>query len=237
MSTNSGTPPTSFTCFPNLPPELRIKIWHETFKARAIEVHLQHFFGSLPVADCTTRWTSHCSNPVALFVCLESRKVACDRFPVILPIFGFGPKRDTIPRHIRFNPASDVLAIRGQLKTSRITELLQAIRLGDTAGREPERICISLNFFRPRFQIEEHFVRRVHVTRHLKELVLRTYTDEPLPANFGYGKYTLTEVPGMNLLSKAFTAYAHERSKTHGLRHIDVNFILDPAFRAALTST
>ncbi|KAI1450105.1 hypothetical protein F5Y02DRAFT_172536 [Annulohypoxylon stygium] len=227
MATKSKSSPTSFTRFPDLPTELRLKIWDETFEPRVIEVHLDRFMDLIADSKGRSnplRWSSNCSNPVALFVCFESRKQACSRFPVILPVFRLGAGKRPIPRHIRFDPTLDMLAFIGQLETRLILELVRTIRLGNPAGRGLERIGVAIDFFRLKFPHKESFVQHINEPGHLKEFVLLTYSEKRPPVRYGYVECALEEAPGMMLLARAFEEYLQRLPDPVKLRIMHLNF-------------
>ncbi|KAG5913033.1 hypothetical protein E4U42_001546 [Claviceps africana] len=95
--------------FPQLPPELRLKIWSLNLPTtRLVPINCGVGSPSLHAAQpCTTDksftgCTSNASVPVNLHVCAESRADTLKRFR---RAFGFA----RLPGHIYFNPASDIL--------------------------------------------------------------------------------------------------------------------------------
>lgn len=70
--------PTEFTCFPQLPTELRILIWEFCIPRRVVEIRTPRDQVSMPTECSGLAWTSEqsCRPPVITRVCRESREVA-----------------------------------------------------------------------------------------------------------------------------------------------------------------
>lgn len=145
-STNAS----SFHVFPNLPIELRLKIWRLSFKPRAIEVHGRraHYandfnHGSLP------KWQSGCNNPAALSVSAEARAAALQYYYVRLPLATAascehaGDSVADLYRVLFVNPSVDTLIVLGDLDYYRMSLLLTDIRQRDPAGEGLRRLAIS----------------------------------------------------------------------------------------------
>ncbi|CZR63680.1 uncharacterized protein PAC_13577 [Phialocephala subalpina] len=80
----------SFTKFPELPAELRLKVWRRSFQTRVVQIYIfekpQPRGGNQP-QTCTLEVTVACAQgqPPALSVCKESRDVALERYAPLLP--------------------------------------------------------------------------------------------------------------------------------------------------------
>ncbi|KAI0896015.1 hypothetical protein F4806DRAFT_49119 [Annulohypoxylon nitens] len=239
MTTNSESPLTSFTRFPDLPTELRLKIWDETLEPRVVEVHLEEFIDLFPDSNGRShpfRWSSTSRNPVALFVCFESRKQACSRFPVVLSVFRLGAGKRPIPRHIRFDPASDMLAFVGYLEFPLMLELVRKIRVENPAGRGLERIGVAIDFLRSKFTHWGSFVQHINEPGHLKEVVLLTYPERLRPVKYGYVKCALEEAPGMMPHARAFEEHLQQLPDPIKLRIMHIHFIRSHVVKSSVRS-
>jgi len=77
---SSMTSSDSFTLFPSLPSELRLKIWQEVAaQPRTVELTCTTTSSNLPEG----RWFSHTKPPHIFQVCSESREVALAQYSVI----------------------------------------------------------------------------------------------------------------------------------------------------------
>ncbi|KAI2466695.1 serine carboxypeptidase S28-domain-containing protein [Annulohypoxylon bovei var. microspora] len=226
MATNSRAPLTEFTLFPALPTELRIKIWNESFQPRVVELHSQSFtdgVGEVP------KWVSNCSNPAALSVCFEARMLARAHFSVLLPVFR-SKLGEPILRGLYFDPASDLLAVLGQVEFMRLVDLFKAVRLQDPAGRGLQRFCLSMNSWTHSFHFEAqtHMIWHMAVFSQLEELVLLMYDEQRPPANFRDGECALEAVPGMDAFSRLFSANWRQLFDSAELRLMNLKFIPGP---------
>lgn len=92
---NTVSDTSAFTIFPNLPQELRLKIWRATFESRKITIRVE-----------SDGWISPGAlfkYPVALYICSESRQEALQWYRLL-----FGDSR--YPQY--FNPLIDIPHIR-----------------------------------------------------------------------------------------------------------------------------
>lgn len=80
-----GPPVPSFHLFGDLPPELRIKIWHLTFLPRVVELHPTRPNYARDIGR-QQQWQSGCSNPAALSVSSEARQIALGHFRIAYPL-------------------------------------------------------------------------------------------------------------------------------------------------------
>lgn len=78
-------PVASFHLFGDLPPELRIKIWHLTFLPRVVELHPTRPNYAREISR-QQQWQSGCSNPAALSVSHEARQIALGHFRLAYPL-------------------------------------------------------------------------------------------------------------------------------------------------------
>ncbi|KAK0099471.1 hypothetical protein ONS96_008308 [Cadophora gregata f. sp. sojae] len=88
-----GEPLDTFTCFPNLPTELRIKIWHLSFprgREFSIALELIHHHAGYSIHKLGKAAETKCNNakaqlPATLFVNRESRRETLSNYVIILP--------------------------------------------------------------------------------------------------------------------------------------------------------
>ncbi|KAI1458883.1 hypothetical protein F4805DRAFT_105883 [Annulohypoxylon moriforme] len=228
MATDSRTPLTSFTPFPALPTELRIKIWNESFQPRVVELHSQIPTHSISE---TPKWASNCSNPAALSVCFESRMLAQAHFSVILPVFGPGLKSGEVStRDLYFDPASDLLAVLGRTDFVCLVDLFREVRLQDPAGRGLRHFCLSMSSWTHSFHFEAqtHMIWHMAIFSQLEELVVLMYDEQRPPANFHHGECALEAVPGMDAFSRLFSANWRQLFDSAQLRLMNLKFIPGP---------
>lgn len=85
-----------FTRFPDLPPELRLKIWKIASQAlRTLELFYRHIGREI---------RCHQAPPALLHVCHESREVGLEVYHL-----SFGSEKRGNPPQIYFNPANDII--------------------------------------------------------------------------------------------------------------------------------
>ncbi|KAJ4153403.1 hypothetical protein LMH87_009891 [Akanthomyces muscarius] len=98
--------PASFSLFSELPPEIRLRIWHYSLPGpRIVPIRCgvdQLAPGSLRSLAAATGCTTTTPNPTNLHICAESRAEAIKSYR---RCFGFAYR----PGHIYFNPSRDVL--------------------------------------------------------------------------------------------------------------------------------
>lgn len=138
--------PTSFPRFPDLPTELRLKIWQLSFVPRVVEVHRRksHYAddyhsaasgvssGSAGSASLA-KWQSWSANPAALAVSYEARSCALDHYSAIIrlavntPCERAGEARLDLHRRLYLAPHADTLAMLGEFNVAQTVELLRHI--------------------------------------------------------------------------------------------------------------
>jgi hypothetical protein len=120
----NATAASTFTLFPLLPMELRLKIWYFTFSPRILQYQLAtiHLIGIITAVpgdpDCYHQFSSKSQSsqtlPMALQVCHESRSFALEHYilsftstsiPMILQDYP-----DIPPRPVYYNPEIDIVA-------------------------------------------------------------------------------------------------------------------------------
>lgn len=165
------SPVASFHLFGDLPPELRIKIWHLTFLPRVVELH--------PTRPNYARdsgrlqqWQSGCSNPAALSVCSEARQLALDHFCIAYPLaaitaqqqetqapfaryvpqigtYNFSGasangKVSLLRRTLHISPENDTVALLGQdTDFTKLSRLLASFRESDPKGLGISNLALS----------------------------------------------------------------------------------------------
>lgn len=165
------SPVASFHSFGDLPPELRIKIWHLTFLPRVVELH--------PTRPNYARdsgrlqqWQSGCSNPAALSVCSEARQLALDHFRIAYPLaaitaqqqetqapfaryvpqigtYNFSGasangKVSLLRRTLHISPENDTVALLGQdTDFTKLSRLLASFRETDPKGLGISNLALS----------------------------------------------------------------------------------------------
>ena len=110
----------SFTVFPLLPTELRLKIWEAVAEdPRVVELTCTPTASRIPEG----RWFSHSKAPVIFRICAESRYIALQKFEVLK----FHPDQIGIPPSITLyiNFASESLHLCGDLQTAWARDLLE----------------------------------------------------------------------------------------------------------------
>lgn len=118
------TAASTFTLFPLLPLELRLKIWYFTFSPRILQyelasIHIVSVITAVPGdPDCyhqfSTKSQSSAAPPMALQVCHESRSFALEHYlasysSTPIPIF-LQDYPDIPPRPVYYNPKMDIVA-------------------------------------------------------------------------------------------------------------------------------
>ncbi|KAI1101948.1 hypothetical protein F4804DRAFT_282111 [Jackrogersella minutella] len=195
QAAQSPSPPTTFTRFPSLPTELRVKIWNESFQPRVVELHSQQSGNESP------KWVSNCSNPAALSVCSEARELALAHYYLLLPVLRSKPG-PPLSRTLYFDPNSDLLAILGEVEFVRLFLLHKTIRMLDPAGKGARRFCLSISFWSHCLQLGTLRSWNVTFFSQLEELVLLMYDEQRPPANFLDGECAVEAVEGMDAFSR-----------------------------------
>ena len=190
-----GPPLTHFHAFGNLPPELRIKIWHMSFLPRVVELHPAWPNHDTDVRDDDRQqqqWQSGCSNPAALSVCSEAREIAIEHFRIAYPLASIttrqeikickDPLSDTssnggngLRRRILYiSPEYDIVALLGQdTDFTKLSSLLDSFRDADL-----KRVGISNLAFSTGGQENNESVTTnfdTSILKDLNQLVLFTY--------------------------------------------------------------
>ncbi|CAK7203884.1 hypothetical protein SEUCBS139899_006634 [Sporothrix eucalyptigena] len=151
----STNPLTSFTRFPDLPTELRLKIWQLSFVPRVVEVHRRKsHYADGDRSSASAKWQSWSSNPPALAVCYESRTLALEhyaaniRLAVNTPCERAGEARLDLHRRLYLAPHVDTLVVLGEFHVAQTVELLrhiwgQARAQPHNEGRGLRRLALS----------------------------------------------------------------------------------------------
>ncbi|KAK8137082.1 hypothetical protein PG984_005022 [Apiospora sp. TS-2023a] len=112
-----------FHLFPELPLEIRLKIWRHSLEPRVLELHSRrtHYAqeGDWP-------WQSNNFNPALLSVCYEARGEALELLTVALPMPHGGM--------LYCDPMRDVLAILGDSDLPRLRQLFAEVEDQDPRG-------------------------------------------------------------------------------------------------------
>ncbi|KAG6356520.1 hypothetical protein INS49_015908 [Diaporthe citri] len=157
-----GPPVPSFHLFGDLPPELRIKIWHLTFLPRVVELHPTRPNYARDIGR-QQQWQSACSNPAALSVCSEARQIALGHFRIAYPLAAITAQQEDTQapfsryvveigtynfsgastngkaslrrRTLRISPDNDTVALLGQdTDFAKLSRLLDSFRDADPQG-------------------------------------------------------------------------------------------------------
>lgn len=168
-----GPPGPSFHLFGELPPELRIKIWHLTFLPRVVELHPTRPNYARDTGR-QQQWQSGCSNPAALSVSSEARHIALGHFRIAYPlasitsqqedshapfaryaaaeiggVYNFsGPsatgKASLRRRTLHISPGTDTVALLGQDSDfAKLSGLLESFRDADPLGEGISNLALS----------------------------------------------------------------------------------------------
>ncbi|KAK8116947.1 uncharacterized protein PG998_005228 [Apiospora kogelbergensis] len=119
-------PPTTqpvFHLFPQLPLEVRLKIWRFSLEPRVLELHSRRTHYA-QAEDWP--WQSNCYNPALLSVCDEARGEALAALTVALPMPQGGM--------LYCDPMRDVLAILGDSDLPRLRQLFAEVEDQDPRG-------------------------------------------------------------------------------------------------------
>lgn len=139
-----------FHRFAGLPFELREQIWKSSFTHRVVELRARkaHYadafrHGSVP------SWQSDSNNPAALSVNAEARKAALRHYYIRIPLAAASscdvPGDSTIAREriLCLNPATDTVAMLGDLDFYRLSTFLAGIRHRDPIGVGLRSLAVS----------------------------------------------------------------------------------------------
>ncbi|TPX13495.1 uncharacterized protein E0L32_005966 [Thyridium curvatum] len=123
-------PEQTFTLFPDLPAELRLRIWDFSLQPRVVVLHTRKAHYSdpdkQPGSVALPPWKSSCRNPAALYACSESRSVALERYPVTIPLPGEGNRR---PHGLYLDPERDTVVVLGDFDVQRLRKLNDVIEM------------------------------------------------------------------------------------------------------------
>ncbi|KAL2275200.1 hypothetical protein FJTKL_02424 [Diaporthe vaccinii] len=157
-----GPPVPRFHLFGELPPELRIRIWHLTFLPRVVELHPTRPNYARDIGR-QQQWQSGCSNPAALSVCSEARQIALGHFRIAYPLAAITSQQEETQgafaryvaeigtynfsgastngkaslrrRTLRISPDNDTVALLGQdTDFAKLSRLLESFRDADPQG-------------------------------------------------------------------------------------------------------
>lgn len=175
---------TNFHAFGNLPPELRIKIWHMSFLPRVVELHPTWPNHATSVNDDgrqQQQWQSGCSNPAALSVCLEAREIALKHFriayPLASPIPGtmFNGNSGLRRRILYISPEYDTVALLGLTDFTMLSTLLDSFCDADLKGNGISSLALSTSGQGNDESVTTNFDPTI--LKDLEQLVLFTYNE------------------------------------------------------------
>ncbi|KAI2615958.1 hypothetical protein GGR54DRAFT_256942 [Hypoxylon sp. NC1633] len=221
-----------FALFLSLPPELRIRIWKESFYPRVVELH---WCSVIADGRDAMELVSNCSNPAALSVCSETRALAKEHFSVPLPIFTAGP-RGFSSRLLYLNPTLDLLAVLGEVSYIPLMDLFRTIQELDPAGIGLQCFGLSIGCFAHNFQLATLRVWNRILFSRLGEFVLLMYDEERPPPYFQDGECTVEDVGGMDSFVRIFAANMRQLLDADHLRLMNLNFIPGPMSRLEIQS-
>jgi hypothetical protein len=183
-----------FRRFPDMPAELRLKVWHASFEARVVELHTRkpHYaaddrYSGLP------DWQSRCANPAALAVSGEARCAALERYTVAIPLERIeGSSRRH--RSVYVAPDLDTLAVLGELTITKIALLMRFVRMEDPRGVGLRHLGLNAGCFASEGAASLLKVYAKEVFKHLDELVLFMYDSRFPPPAWEGGRCELVDV-------------------------------------------
>lgn len=187
-----------FKFFPELPAELRVQIWRQTFEARALELHYEgepwnHFLA----ADA--QWHSSCGNPVSLSVSAESRREALSFYTIALPLGG----PDDTTRRLYINPAVDALVILGaDVAYGHVMRLFSDVMAMDPAGGGLRRLGLTISAWNRGWASAIRQQSFQAPFGDLEEFLILTYGESRPPVKFRGGECALRRCPGMRQFLK-----------------------------------
>lgn len=203
---NPGPKLADFHAFGNLPPELRIKIWHLSFLPRVVELHSAHLNHAAAVQDDggqqaqPQQWQSGCSNPAALSVCSEAREIAVEHFRIAYPLASIAKQQDTKTgtnpacstmvdgkavfrrRVLYISPEYDTVALCHDTDSSTLSTLLDSFRDADRKGKGISSLALSTSG-----QVNDESVTTnfdTTVLRELDQLILFPNGELSLPCDW-----------------------------------------------------
>ncbi|KAI1847251.1 hypothetical protein JX265_013569 [Neoarthrinium moseri] len=185
-----------FTLFPELPTELRLKIWRLSLTPRVVELHSRR--AHYAMSD-NAKWHSSCGNPAALSVCWESRDEAWSFYSVALPI----GDDDRLERVLYINPACDTVVVLGDLDYRRLLDLFVTIATLDPTRVGLRRLGLSIACWAHGFAGATLRIWARSLFSELKQFYMVMYTERVPPAKFRYGECFLEECQGMDPFMRA----------------------------------
>ncbi|KAL2159065.1 hypothetical protein VTH06DRAFT_2824 [Thermothelomyces fergusii] len=205
-------PCNTFTYFPLLPAELRLKIWHMSFLPRTVVLHTKRCHYADYVEYEAPRWQSQSCNPAALSVNTEARAAALEHYTVAMPLFA-PSSRKSMPKRpgdllqnsekvLYLNLEQDTVVLLGDLQYVHIMRLLDDFRrldrprawnLNTACGKGLRRLGMSVAFWihDAGAAALEMFARKAFTN--IEEFILFTY-DKPLPPSDWRGLCVLSEI-------------------------------------------
>jgi hypothetical protein len=158
------------TGFASLPAELRLKIWHRTFRPRVVQIYTRDGQFSSPIADICSgrvisnfRWEPYCDNPVALSVCQESRDEALRIYTVQIAL-------PDAPGSIFIDPLCDTVYFLSLRWSKHLTSFLQDWCVPSIGPTCIQSVAVDPNFYL-------HNQRDIFAAKHIfKEQDLKTLT-------------------------------------------------------------
>lgn len=194
------TLPLSFHSFPNLPFELRLRIWRYSFLPRCVELHARrsHYADNFQHGG-VPKWQSRCYNPALLSVNLEARFVALDYYRVKLPLAMIAPYEhagDDIndpDRVLYINPAVDTVAVLGDLDYGRISRLLKGLRTSDPEGQGLQKFAVSASWTYHQGAGDTIRMLAKHMFPELEEMTVFMYDEKMPPADWTGGTCELQD--------------------------------------------
>ncbi|XXH00100.1 Putative ATP-dependent RNA helicase ucp12 [Hypoxylon texense] len=249
MATNPrgrrSRPLTEFKYFSLLPAELRIEIWHASFRNRVVELH------RMPVTyrdengrrtgSGLSPWQSHSSNPAALSTCAESRELAQKYFALPLSVSAPKPKGgsgELCRRTLYLNPESDLVVALGMADYLALGDLFDAAQAQDPARRRIRRLALTVSCWLQNFQFESRDFPwdKLLFSVHVDELVLLAYNSHQPPNYFRDGECAINAVGATYKFPQVSNPTISERFRNDGLTITTLNFIPGPVSRRAIGS-
>lgn len=207
-----------FHRFNDLPVEIRLQIWHYSFKPRVVEIHGRkaHYadafrYGSAP------QWHSYSNNPAALSVNNEARAVALGYYFIRIPLTtatSYDSPGDSVmdsARALYLNPTSDTIAILGELDFYRLSLFLSDIRRRDPAGNGLRGLAVSARWTSHGGAGSSIQMIVKAMFPELVEFIVYLYDDALPPVSW---------VSGSCLLDDCVGKESYEAFKTGGGRHL-----------------
>lgn len=198
-----GRPLTDFHLFGNLPPELRIKIWHLSFLPRVVELHPTWPNHDAAGGDDSRQqeqqheWQSGCSSPAALSVCSEAREIALKHFRIAYPLASpfsgtsFIDKPTFRRRTLYVSPEYDTVALLGPFNCIKLSNLLDSFRDADLKGKGISNLALSTAGQGSDESVTSNF--DTTILKDLEQLILFTYGELLPPPKWSAGSAGIDE--------------------------------------------